>query len=133
MLYRWLLRTAAMTILGGTLGSCSDVPSFAADWRLTACYAQHPGVTLIEAFEVRHVSDLFPRLAQGDRERIVAGTDERPAFVVRLRGTLKLVQADVGPLPGGTFEADHPTCLIVGDADGTYSRAAGALLLGPFR
>ena len=103
------------------------------DWRIAACFADQPGVAIIETFEVKHVSDLFPRMNPWDRDRIGAGTDERPGFVVRLRGKLKIVQPAVGPLPAHTFEIDDPTCLIVFAPDGTFPEGEVPLWLGPLR
>ena len=118
-------------LLGGSLAACSGVPGFPSDWRLAACFANQPGVAIIETFQVAHVSDLFPRMKSWDRDRIGAGTDERPAFVVRLRGKLKIEQPAVGPLGGHSFEADDPTCLIVLAPDGTFPEGETPLFLGP--
>ncbi len=131
MKLRIVCRIGQALMLCSGLAACSGVPGFSSDWRLAACFADQPGVVLIETFEVNQVSDLFPRMNTWDRGRIGAGTDERPAFVARLRGTLKVVQPPVGPLGGGSFEIDDPTCLIVRNADGTYAKGETPLLLGP--
>lgn len=118
-------------LLGGSLAGCSGVPGIPSDWRLAACFANQPGVAIIETFQVNRVSDLFPRMKPRDRDRIGAGTDERPAFVVRLRGKLKIVQPPVGPIGGDSFEIDDPTCLIVLAPDGTFPEGETPLFLGP--
>jgi len=127
----WVIIRALL--LAGSLAACSGIPGFSSDWRLAACFADQPGVTIVETFQVAHVSDLFPRMKSWDRDRIGAGTDERPAFVVRLRGKLKIEQPAVGPLRGHSFEADDPTCVIVLGADGTFPEGETPLFLGPIR
>lgn len=108
-------------------------PSGSSDWRLEACFAYQPGLTILEAFEVEPVSDLFSRMETWDRSRIGDGTDERPGFVVRLEGTLRIEQPSVGPLHGNTFEAQDPTCLLVFAPDGTFPEGEVPLFLGPLR
>jgi hypothetical protein len=103
------------------------------DWRLDACFARQPGVAIIESFDVAHVRDLFPRMSAADRNRIGPGTDERPGFVVRLRGKFKIVQPAVGPFASQTFEVDDPTCLLVFATDGTFPAGETPLFLGPIR
>jgi len=124
-------RTEAVLLLAGSLAACSGVPGFTSDWRLDACFANQPGVTVIETFAVEHVSDLFPRLNASDRGSILAGTDERPAFVVRMRGEFEIVAPKVGPIGGGSFHSDDPTCVIVLNADGSFPAGSTPLFLGP--
>lgn len=131
MTSRSVWRTSAALLLAGSLAACSSVPGFTSDWRLAACFADQQGVTIIETFAVDHVSDLFPRMRPFDKAQIGSGTDERPAFVVRLRGKLTIVQPAVGPIGGGSFHIDDPTCVIVLDADGTFPEGSAPLFLGP--
>jgi hypothetical protein len=108
-------------------------PGGSSDWRLEACFAYQPGLTILEAFEVEHVSDLFSRMETWDRFKIGDGTDERPAYVVRTEGTLTIVQPRVGPFPAHHFEGDDLTCLLVLAPDGTFPEGEAPLFLGPLR
>lgn len=123
----------SLLLLGLVVSGCAGVPGLPSDWRLDACFADQPGVTVIEAFEVEHVSDLFPRMNARDRDRIGAGTDERRAYVVRLDGKLVIDQPAVGPLSAHRFEADDPTCVLVLAPDGTFPDGEVPLFLGPIR
>lgn len=118
-------------VLSLSLAACAGVPGFTTDWRLDACFANQPGVTIVETFAVEHVRDLVPRMRANDRASIGAGTDDRPAFVVRMRGKFDIVAPKVGPVGGGSFHADDPTCVIVLEADGTFPEGSTPLFIGP--
>ena len=135
---------AALIVLAGAFGlsrlagimppaSTGAGPGGSLDWRLEACFAYQPGLTILEVFEVDHVSDLFPRMETWDRFRIGDGTDERPAYVVRTEGTLRIVQPRLGPFPAHTFEGDDLTCLLVLAPDRTFPEGEAPLFVGPLR
>jgi len=135
---------AALIVLVGAFGlprltgiapgaSNAAGPGGSADWRLEACFAYQPGLTILEVFKVEHVSDLFPRMEPWDRFEIGDGTDERPAYVVTTEGTLRIVQPRVGPHPAHAFEGDDLTCLLVLAPDGTFPEGEVPLFLGPLR
>jgi hypothetical protein len=135
---------AALIVLVGAFGlprlasfmtgaSPAAGPDGSSDWRLEACFAYQPGLTILQVFKVEQVRDLFPRMEPWDRFKIGDGTDERPAYVVRTEGTLTIVQPRVGPFPAHHFEGDDLTCLLVLAPDGTFPEGEVPLFLGPLR
>ena len=120
-------RTQASTLMVALLlnGCAGFDPSTAfRDERLEKCLAYEDGKHLFAAFELGRLGDLWGRVPQLGQAPGLDGSLERPAFVALFDGPF------VGPATTGLRQAElrNVLCLIVHNADGSYSKAEGAIL-----